>query len=71
MVPYLGVEPLSRPGCWAYADMLVVGNRAVDAPWVLPLSRDEAQSHFSMWAVTSSPLGEFLRLEPACHSQGH
>jgi len=56
MVPYLGEAPLSRPGCWAYADMMVMGNRAADAPWVQPLSLHEARSHFAMWAVTSSPL---------------
>eukprot|EP01062_Namystynia_karyoxenos_P054557 TRINITY_DN449_c0_g3_i1.p1 TRINITY_DN449_c0_g3~~TRINITY_DN449_c0_g3_i1.p1 ORF type:complete len:430 (+),score=140.87 TRINITY_DN449_c0_g3_i1:82-1371(+) len=46
-VPYLGDDPLSRPGCWAYPDMLEVGVRLTEA---------ESRAHFSMWAVTSAPL---------------
>ncbi|CAK0873497.1 unnamed protein product [Prorocentrum cordatum] len=47
LVPYLGASPLSRPGCWAYPDMLEVGVR---------LSEAEARTHFAAWCVTSSPL---------------
>ena len=48
-LPYLQtVKPLSRPGCWAYPDMLEVG--------VAPMSFVESQTHFAMWAITSAPL---------------
>lgn len=40
-------KPISQPGCWAYLDMLEVGN--------LP-SFAENQAHFAAWAITSSPL---------------
>lgn len=46
-VPYLGEVPLSRPGCFAYADMLEVG---------VKLNYTESQTHFALWAVISSPL---------------
>jgi len=40
-------NPLSRPGCWAYPDMLEVGN--------LPTySQDRA--HFGAWCIVSAPL---------------
>eukprot|EP00636_Phaeomonas_parva_P011536 CAMPEP_0118888496 /NCGR_PEP_ID=MMETSP1163-20130328/25747_1 /TAXON_ID=124430 /ORGANISM="Phaeomonas parva, Strain CCMP2877" /LENGTH=401 /DNA_ID=CAMNT_0006827063 /DNA_START=588 /DNA_END=1793 /DNA_ORIENTATION=- len=42
-----GQDPLSRPGCWAYADMLEVGNMA---------SYEANRAHFGAWAVTSNPL---------------
>eukprot|EP00039_Didymoeca_costata_P013692 m.212155 g.212155 ORF g.212155 m.212155 type:complete len:445 (-) comp15848_c0_seq8:31-1365(-) len=38
----------SRPGCWAYPDMLQVGNPK--------LSIIEAQTHFAAWCISSSPL---------------
>jgi alpha-galactosidase len=44
---FQGEQPLSRPGCWAYPDMLEVGNLA---------SAAEDRAHFGAWAVTSSPL---------------
>lgn len=47
MLPFLGEEPLSRPGCWAYPDMLQLANA---------LSFHESRSHFGAWCVTSSPL---------------
>jgi len=48
MLPFLDREkPLSRPGCWAYPDMLQVMNG---------LSVVESRSHFGAWAITSSPL---------------
>eukprot|EP00035_Acanthoeca_spectabilis_P009817 m.173365 g.173365 ORF g.173365 m.173365 type:complete len:420 (-) comp14846_c0_seq1:71-1330(-) len=43
-------DPISRPGCWAYPDMLEVGN------FQGPLNMTESRSHFSAWAVVSSPL---------------
>jgi alpha-galactosidase len=41
LVPFQDrVEPLSRPGCWAYPDMLEVGNLA---------SFEEDRAHFGAW----------------------
>uniref|UniRef100_A0A6U4G2I8 Alpha-galactosidase n=1 Tax=Phaeomonas parva TaxID=124430 RepID=A0A6U4G2I8_9STRA len=40
-------KALSRKGCWAYADMLEVGNLA---------TYEENRSHFAAWAITSNPL---------------
>jgi hypothetical protein len=41
--------PLSRPGCWAYPDMLEVGRvMGGDYHW--------NRAHFGAWCVTSSPL---------------
>mmetsp|Transcript_19333 Transcript_19333/g.31793 ORF Transcript_19333/g.31793 Transcript_19333/m.31793 type:complete len:457 (-) Transcript_19333:1017-2387(-) len=40
-------RPLSRPGCWAYPDMLEVGR--------LP-NFEEDRAHFGAWVITSSPL---------------
>jgi len=39
--------PVSRPGCWAYPDMLQVGNG---------ISIDESLTHFAAWCITSAPL---------------
>ena len=39
--------PLSRPGTWAYPDMLEVGRLA---------NATEDRSHFGAWAISSSPL---------------
>jgi len=50
VVRYLGTEtqqPLSRPGAWAYPDMLEVGNG---------MTYSEDQAHFGLWVITSSPL---------------
>jgi len=48
MLPFLDRDkPLSRPGCWAYPDMLQVMNG---------LSIVESRSHFGAWVITSSPL---------------
>lgn len=59
MAPFIDLEhPISQPGCWAYADMLMVGvfaskynpqagNAASVAEW---------RSHFGAWAISSSPL---------------
>jgi len=39
--------PLSRPGCWAYPDMLEVGNMNNDT---------EERAHFGAWIIVSAPL---------------
>jgi len=41
-------EGLSRPGCWAYPDMLEAG--------VAGLNAAEMRSHFGAWCIVSSPL---------------
>ena len=49
MRPFLGngtKAPLSRPGCWAYADMLMVGR----------IGPRESRTHFGAWCIVSSPL---------------
>eukprot|EP01062_Namystynia_karyoxenos_P015880 TRINITY_DN157_c0_g1_i2.p1 TRINITY_DN157_c0_g1~~TRINITY_DN157_c0_g1_i2.p1 ORF type:complete len:447 (+),score=168.08 TRINITY_DN157_c0_g1_i2:68-1342(+) len=46
-IPFQGDPPLSRPGAWAYPDMLEVGR--------IP-SRAADRSHFGAWVITSSPL---------------
>jgi len=40
-------KPISQPGCWAYPDMLEVGNLE---------SFEENRAHFAAWSITSSPL---------------
>mmetsp|Transcript_11280 Transcript_11280/g.23693 ORF Transcript_11280/g.23693 Transcript_11280/m.23693 type:complete len:434 (+) Transcript_11280:62-1363(+) len=48
---------LSKPGCWAYPDMLEVGCQHGPGGASDPgLSFNEAQSHFDAWAIVSSPL---------------
>ena len=43
----------TRPGCWAYPDMLEVGN----IPQQYNASiHDMDQSHFSAWCIVSAPL---------------
>jgi len=42
--------PISRPGCWAYPDMLEVGNIGGS------LAVIESRTHFGAWCVVSSPL---------------
>ena len=44
---YQGNPPLSRPGTWAYPDMLEVGR--------MP-NFNEDRSHFGAWCIVSSPL---------------
>ena len=46
LAPYLAANA-SRPGCWAYGDMLEVGRLA---------SAAEDRAHFAGWCVASSPL---------------
>eukprot|EP00040_Diaphanoeca_grandis_P020089 m.106639 g.106639 ORF g.106639 m.106639 type:complete len:720 (-) comp27740_c0_seq2:207-2366(-) len=50
-----GPKPLSRPGCWAYPDMMEVGNFC-DTPDVSGLCFTEERSHMGMWCIVSSPL---------------
>ena len=45
-------HPVSRPGCWIYADMLEVGV----SKGTHGLSTVEARTHFAAWCVTSQPL---------------
>jgi hypothetical protein len=40
-------NPLSRPGCWAYPDMLEVGNMG---------NYNEERAHFGGWVIVSAPL---------------
>jgi hypothetical protein len=40
-------NPLSRPGCWAYPDMLEIGN--------IPIF-NEGRAHFGAWVIVSAPL---------------
>jgi len=48
---------LSKPGCWAYPDMLEVGCQHGPGGAGDPgLSFEEARSHFGAWAIVSSPL---------------
>eukprot|EP00039_Didymoeca_costata_P012683 m.183776 g.183776 ORF g.183776 m.183776 type:complete len:595 (+) comp15549_c0_seq4:133-1917(+) len=44
--------PMSRPGCWAYPDMMQVGN--FNGPE--PTRTFEEMSHFGLWSIVSSPL---------------
>jgi hypothetical protein len=47
-LPYLDKEkPISQPSCWAYPDMLQVGN--------LP-TFEQNRAHFGAWCVISAPL---------------
>jgi len=61
-LPFLAMNaPLSRPGCWAYMDMMMVGvttpRKQGGPPFdPNPMNPLEWQTHFAMWAVTSSPL---------------
>ena len=57
---------LTGPGCWAYPDMLEVGVSAPQPPGALhhckkadvpcEMNATEWTTHFSAWAITSSPL---------------
>jgi hypothetical protein len=46
------VTPLSRPGCWAYPDMLEVGRINVNGAMHYKWNR----AHFGAWCIVSSPL---------------
>lgn len=47
---------LSRPGCWAYADMLEVGVPSKNEKQDPSMTVVEQRSHFGGWAIISSPL---------------
>jgi alpha-galactosidase len=48
---------LSRPGCWAYPDMLEVGCAHGPGGDNDPgLSEEETRTHFGAWSIVSSPL---------------
>jgi hypothetical protein len=51
---------LSRPGCWAYPDMLEVGRMpgelGFDGVTNLATPAAESRSHFAAWAIVSAPL---------------
>ncbi|CAK0860653.1 unnamed protein product [Prorocentrum cordatum] len=52
-VPYSDRSiPLSRPGCWAYPDMMQIGNFEGKEP----LRTHQEMSHFGLWCIVSSPL---------------
>lgn len=55
-LPALAAGNLSRPGCWAYADMLEIGVTNLQGRMPHILTHAESRSHFAMWAVTSTPL---------------
>jgi len=57
------VKPLSRPGCWAYPDMLEVGRIMVDGQMNVGWNR----AHFGAWCIISAPLilGMDLTQQPA------
>merc|ERR1712190_606505 len=42
--------PISRPDCWAYPDMLEVGNLHGNAAF------NQSRSHYGAWCIVSSPL---------------
>merc|ERR1719469_716569 len=48
---------LSRPGCWAYPDMLEVGCQHGPGGAGDPgLTAAESRTHFGAWVIVSSPL---------------
>ncbi|KAJ1449428.1 glycoside hydrolase superfamily [Pelagophyceae sp. CCMP2097] len=56
-VEFYAAANLSRPGCWAYADMLEVGcSHGPHGDADSGLSPAEARTHFGAWAIVSSPL---------------
>lgn len=66
-LPFLEVTspvPASRPGCWAYMDMLSIGapqwgsglQKQAAARGCPPMTLQEEASLFAGWAITSSPL---------------
>merc|ERR1740117_1369927 len=50
-IPFQDLDaPISRPDCWAYPDMLEVGNFEGGDAAV------QTRSHFGAWCIVSSPL---------------
>lgn len=64
LAPFLinspGKVPASRPGCWAYPDMLSIGQSVMQDELVAggcpPLTETEERTLFATWAIVSSPL---------------
>jgi len=51
-IPFQDLKrPISRPGCWAFPDMLEVGNFGST-----DLATVESKCHFFAWCIVSSPL---------------
>jgi len=56
----LKYSKITRPGCWAYADMLEVG--VTESPFIesrkrnYTLSPEENRQHFGAWIIISSPI---------------
>mmetsp|Transcript_17470 Transcript_17470/g.37878 ORF Transcript_17470/g.37878 Transcript_17470/m.37878 type:complete len:447 (+) Transcript_17470:3-1343(+) len=51
-IPFQDInQPISRPGCWAFPDMLEVGNFGANE-----LATIESRTHFFAWCIVSSPL---------------
>ena len=46
---------MSRPGCWAYPDMFMVGIRRKE-DGLIGLTKAETRTHFGAWCLVSSPL---------------
>jgi len=56
-IPFADAQyPMSRPGCWAYPDMLEVGVKGQNGKSEGGLSWIEQRTHFGLWCVLSSPL---------------
>lgn len=49
-------QKLTKPGCWAYPDMLEVGVQGSHFHGDQPLTIEETRSHFGGWVIVSSPL---------------
>jgi hypothetical protein len=65
MLPFLSDAPgaavrMSRPGCWAYLDMLSIGKSYFQQEYLAEgcpiLSTVEERTLFALWAIVSSPL---------------
>jgi len=54
-IPY-AEQHLSRPGCWAYPDMLEVGVLHTPFSSDKGLTIEETRAHFGAWVIVSSPL---------------
>jgi hypothetical protein len=56
-IPPLADAGLSKPGCWAYPDMLEVGVNFHGSAAEFPgLSAAEMRTHFGAWCIVSAPL---------------
>jgi hypothetical protein len=52
----LAEQGLSYPGCWAYPDMLEIGDDNTRGGRFPLLTWTESRSHFGLWSIVSSPL---------------